>query len=124
MIQRGAYKVLKVGKTDATGRERRTFERLSATASFTEDPRNVCVRQPESILDLVFREQTYNCFVFPPLGPNLLEFKNQLQLLNEPFGSHRARVAATYMLLAIDPLHSAGIIHTGKNLCRQILDQS
>jgi hypothetical protein len=113
-LLRGIYKVIKIGRAESTRRERDAYERLSASASFTADPRHHCVRQPERILNLVSQERTYNCFVFPPLGPNLLEFKNQLRLSNERFGSQRAKIAATYMLLALEPLHSAGMIHTGR----------
>jgi hypothetical protein len=113
-LLRGIYKVIKIGRAESTRRERDAYERLSASASFTADPRHHCVRQTERILNLVSQERTYNCFVFPPLGPNLLEFKNQLRLSNEPFGSQRAKIAATYMLLALEPLHSAGMIHTGR----------
>jgi hypothetical protein len=115
MPHRNAYKVLKIGKADALRREETTFERLGSTASFLENPRSACVRQPERVLDLIFSEQNYSCFVFPPLGPNLLEFKNQLS--KHSFGLLRAQIAAIYMLLALDPVHSAGFIHTGKRTC-------
>lgn len=113
-LLRGMYKVIKIGRAESTRRERDAYESLGASASFTADPRHHCVRQPERILNLVCQERTYNCFVFPPLGPNLLEFKNQLRLSNVPFGSRRAKMAATYMLFALEPLHSAGLIHTGR----------
>ena len=76
-----------------------------------EDQRHHCVRLPERILELTFQTQTYNCFVFPPLGPNLLEFKSQIS--PEPFGSQRAKIAVTYMLLGLAPVHAAGFTHTG-----------
>jgi hypothetical protein len=112
MLHRNAYKVLKVGKADALQREKTTFERLGSTASFMKNPHSACVRQPERILYLVLSGQDYSCFVFPPLGPNLLEFKGQLS--KQPFGLLRAQIAASYMLLALGPIHSAGFIHTGK----------
>jgi hypothetical protein len=119
MLHRNAYKVLKVGKADALRREKMTFERLGSTASFMKNPHSACVRQPERILDLVHLGQDYSCFVFPPLGPNLLEFKNQLS--KQSFGLLRAQIAASYMLLALDPVHSAGFIHTGKQTYESLL---
>jgi hypothetical protein len=119
MLHRNAYKVLKVGNADALQREKTAFERLGSTASFLENPHSAGVRQPERILDLVLSGQNYSCFVFPPLGPNLSEFKNQLN--KQPFGLLRARIAAYYMLLALDSIHSAGFIHTGKRTYQSLL---
>jgi hypothetical protein len=119
MPHRNEYKVLKVGNADALRREKMTFERLGSTASFLENPHSACVRQPERVFDICLSEQNYSCFVFPPVGPNLSEFKNQLN--KQPFGLLRAQIAAYYMLLALGPIHSAGFIHTGKQICASLL---
>ncbi|TKX27226.1 protein kinase domain-containing protein 2 [Elsinoe australis] len=107
---KSAYKVLKVGAADATHREKTTFERIGLSATCSEHPGSICVRQPERIFDIHFRGQAYNCFVFEPLGPNLLEFSNQQP--NPCFGSQNVRLIATYLLHAIDFLHTNGIAHT------------
>jgi hypothetical protein len=118
MLYRGAYKVLKVCRVDALRREKMTLEKLGSTASFSKKPGHACVRQPECIFDLIYQEQSYNCFVFAPLRPNLLEFKHQLS--EQSFGIKKAQITAAYMLFALDAVHSAGIIHTGKQTCQSL----
>jgi hypothetical protein len=60
-----------------------------------------------------FREEkTYNCFVFEPLGPSLLEFINRPA--NQPLSIRRVRLTATLLLHALEFLHTNGIAHTGK----------
>lgn len=113
MLHRGAYKVLKVGAADVTEREKSTLENFATAASKTNDPGSICVRQPERIFSHSARGQAYNCFVFEPLGPSLLEFTKQ----NRPFGSQRARIAATYILLGLKSLHATGFVHTGNKIC-------
>lgn len=113
VLNRGAYKVLKVGAADVTDREKSTLENFATAASHTEDPGIICVRQPERIFSHFVEERAYNCFVFEPLGPNLLEFTKR----NRPFGSERARKAATYILLGLRSLHATGFVHTGKQRC-------
>ncbi|RMY82262.1 hypothetical protein D0862_12072 [Hortaea werneckii] len=109
---KSTYKVLKVGAADATHREKKTFERIRLAAAQSDHAGSICVRQPERIFEFHLRGQAYNCFVFEPLGPNLLEFTNQPS--NRPFGSQRVRLVATYLLHAIDFLHTSGVAHTGK----------
>ncbi|KAK5113555.1 hypothetical protein LTR62_003424 [Meristemomyces frigidus] len=113
---RSAYKVLNVGAADATHRERTTFEKIgrAATDSPAEHRGSICVRQAERMFDVASKGQTYNCFVFEPLGPNLLEFTNRPS--NRPFGSQNVRVTATYLLHAMDFLHTNGIAHTAIKL--------
>ncbi|KAI7388183.1 hypothetical protein KC336_g17406 [Hortaea werneckii] len=108
--RKSIYKVLKVGAADATHREKRTFERIGLAATQSDHAGSICVRQPERIFEFHRKGQTYNCFVFEPLGPNLLEFSNQPS--NRPFGSQRVRWVATYLLHAMDFLHTNGVAHT------------
>jgi len=70
------------------------------------------IRQPERIFDLVRKGKTYNCFVFEPLGPSLLEFVSRPT--NKPLGVRRVRLTATLLLHSLDFLHKNGIAHTGK----------
>ncbi|GAB1731235.1 hypothetical protein NU195Hw_g8206t1 [Hortaea werneckii] len=104
------YKVLKVGAADATHREKRTFERIRQAATQSDHAGSICVRQPERIFEFDRKGQAYNGFVFEPLGPNLLEFTNQPS--NRPFGSHRVRLVATYLLHALEFLHTNRVTHT------------
>ena len=46
VLDRGAYKVLKVGAADVTDRETSTLDIFATTASHTEDPGSICVCQP------------------------------------------------------------------------------
>ncbi|KAI7413511.1 hypothetical protein KC336_g11364 [Hortaea werneckii] len=108
--RKSTYKVLKVGAADATHREKKAFERIELAAAQLGHADSICVRQPERIFDFDRIGQTYNCFVFEPLGPNLLEFTNQPS--NRPFGSQKVRWVATYLLRAMDFLHTNGVAHT------------
>jgi serine/threonine-protein kinase SRPK3 len=110
-LNRSAYKVLKVGAADATCREKTTFEKIASAAAHSEHRGSICVRRPEYVFDLEARGRPFNCFVFEPLGPSLLEYTNRPS--NRPFGIQNARLTATYLLHALDFLHANGIAHTG-----------
>jgi hypothetical protein len=107
-----AYKVLKVGAADATNREKRTFEKIGLLAAHSEHPGSICVRQSERVFEIGHKGYIYNCFVFEPLGSNLLEYTNRPS--NRAFGSQNVRFTAVYLLHAMNFLHTNGIAHTGK----------
>lgn len=114
-LNSGAYKVLKVGAANLTHREKKTFEKIKLAAAHSEHRGSICVRRPESVLDFDREGQTYNCFVFAPLGPNLLEYITRSYWSSgQPFGSPNTRFVAAYLLYALDFLHANGIAHTGE----------
>lgn len=110
-----AYKVLRIGAAHATCREKTAFERIASAAAHRG---SICVHWPESVFEFEGategQEQNFNCFVFEPLGPNLLEYTNRLRVSDRLFfGYQNALLTATYLLHALDFLHANGIAHTG-----------
>jgi serine/threonine-protein kinase SRPK3 len=95
-----------------TRREKKMLEKIKLADPELESLGSNLVRQPERIFDVARGEQTYNCFVFEPLGPSLLEFSNRPA--NKPLGIQRVRVTIALLLHALEFLHKNGIAHTGK----------
>jgi serine/threonine protein kinase len=78
--------------------------------SMLEHPGSRCVRQAESAFSLFSQTGEHKCFVFPPLGPSLLEFSRRPGV---SFHLEQVRWIATYLLHGVAFLHSRGIVHTG-----------
>jgi serine/threonine-protein kinase SRPK3 len=112
-----AYRVLKVGAEFMTRREKKMLEKIKSADPESESLGSNLVRLPERIFDVVQGEQTYNCFVFEPLGPSLLDFINRPA--NKPLGVQRVRLTVALLLHALDFLHKNGIAHTGKQRRRK-----
>jgi hypothetical protein len=102
----------------ATSREKTAFEKIASAAAHRG---SICVRRPESVFEFEGANSKgqegrdlFNCFVFEPLGPNLLEYTHRLRVSDRPFfGYQNARLVAAYLLHALDFLQANGIAHTG-----------
>lgn len=88
--------------------------RLKIAAAETEHPGQFCTRRLESSFTFPHQNQTWQSFVFEPLGSNLLDYTNRPA--NRPFPSQSVRWITIYLLHAIDFLHKNGIVHTGQAL--------
>lgn len=102
-----------------TRREKKMLEKIKSADPESESLGSNLVRQPERIFDVVRSGQKYNCLVFEPLGPSLLEFINRPA--NKPLGIQRVRLTVALLLHALEFVHTNGIAHTGKQYCRKAL---
>jgi len=92
--------------------EKKMLERIASADQHLDSVGKHLIRQPERIFDFVRNGQTYNCFVFEPLGPSLLEFVRRP--CNHPISIGKVCLTATLLLHAMDFLHRNGIAHTGQ----------
>lgn len=99
-----------------TRREKMMLEKIASADPKLDSIGSNLVRQPERIFDFERNGQTYNCFMFEPLGPSLLDFQSRPP--QEPLGIGRVVLTATLLLHAMDFLHTNGIAHTGEPRCR------
>ena len=112
ILSSNAYKVLKISAGDGSVRESEILQKIDAASSSSDHQGRYCVRRPEHIFSFPRNGIAYQCFVFEPLGPSLLEFTNSIP--KHPFGSRDVRWTAIYLLHAIDFLHTCGVVHTGE----------
>lgn len=98
-----------------TRREKMMLERIASASLKLDSVGSNFVRQPERIFDFDRNGQTYNCFVFTPLGPSLSDFVNRSP--KESLSIERVVLTATLLLHCMDFLHTNGIAHTGERHC-------
>ncbi|CAK4034805.1 CMGC SRPK kinase [Lecanosticta acicola] len=73
--ERQNFKVLKVLTAESGGsREAKVFAHIRSQASDSQNVGKYCVRRPEHMFVTESKGNKHQCFIFAPLGPNLLEF--------------------------------------------------
>ncbi|KAF2756313.1 kinase-like protein [Pseudovirgaria hyperparasitica] len=104
------FKVLKILTADATSHEAQALKHIEQCSSSQEHPGKYCVRRSNQIFSITSNGRVHQCFLFEPLGASLLEFTKAIP--RNSFGSHNVRWITTYLLHAMDFLHSNGVVHT------------
>jgi serine/threonine protein kinase len=105
-----SFKIVKVCRKGITAnRELQVLEYLRGKAD--DHKGEVCVRRACDSFRIVTSNSDHSCLVYEPLGINLMQ---RISLESDKrFDFQAVRAIACYLLLAIDYLHTAGVIHTG-----------
>ncbi len=107
-----SYRTLKVGICrKCEDREVRVLNYLKELKSSHNG--RYCVRRPEDSFEIKVPDGYHYCLVYDPLGQSLLE--NDKRQRDMTLNINTVRWIATYVLTAVDYLHTCGVVHTGKH---------
>lgn len=107
------YKALKVGICRKSESQEVKVLKYLKEAKSSHDGR-YCVRRACSFFEIQVPGGRHHCIVFEPLGMSLLDFLVRQQ--NHTLNTGVAKWTMTYLLMAVDYLHTSGVVHTGTYL--------
>ncbi|CAK1360313.1 unnamed protein product [Cercospora beticola] len=114
-----SFKVLKIlTANDGVSREAQVLKHVRDSATESQSPGKYCVRRAEDIFVIPGKKgNRHQCFVFEPLGPNLLESASQRKRTSRNgFHIDEVRWMTVYFVHALDFLHQHGVVHTDLKL--------
>lgn len=108
------YRVLKVSTAlpdfpQSTDRELKVYKHLAAVQ--TSHPGRVLIRELHDSFDIQGPYGKHNCLVLQPMYMTILEM---MRLNPKPFDLPLLKMTVKRLLLALDFLHTAEVVHTGK----------
>lgn len=107
-----SYKTLKVGICRKT--EDREVEVLNFLKGLKSSHNGrYCVRRTRDSFEIKVPDGYHHCLVFDPLGQSLLEYVKRQKGM--ALDMDIVRWITTYVLTAVDYLHTCGVVHTGKH---------
>jgi len=107
------YKALKIGICrKSESQEVKVLNYLKETKSSHEG--RYCVRRACNSFEIQVPSGRHHCIVYEPLGMSLLDFVTRQQ--DHTLNIGVAKWTMTYLLKAIDYLHTSGVVHTGIRL--------
>lgn len=107
-----SHKTLKVGIYRQN--EDREVEVLNYLGKLESDhDGRYCVRRPKDSFEIRVPDGYHHCLVYDPLGQSLLEYVKRQKGMTLDMDT--VRWIATYLLTAVDYLHTCGVLHTGEH---------
>jgi serine/threonine-protein kinase SRPK3 len=107
------YKALKIGICQKSeSQEVKVLNYLKETKSSHEG--RYCVRRACNSFEIQVPGGRHHCIVYEPLGMSLLDFVARQQ--DYTLNTAVAKWTVTYLLKAVDYLHTSGVVHTGIRL--------
>lgn len=107
-----SYKTLKVGICRNT--EDREVEVLNYLKKLKSSHNGrYFVRRPRDSFKIEVPDGYHHCLVFDPLGQSLLEYVKRQKGVT--LNMDTVRWMMTYVLTAVEYLHTCGVVHTGKH---------
>ena len=104
------YKTLKFGVRSTTESQEVKILRHLKEIKSSNDGR-YCVRRVCDFFEIDVPDNRHHCIVFEPLGMSLLDYVTLQR--DHTLNSGVAKWDLTYLLKAVDYLHTSGVVHTG-----------